>query len=66
MERFLLAAELLLLLAVPGRLQRACPDVCSCIGATRTMDCTPRPDLTGTDFRFTSIPQNGPLDIRIM
>ena len=66
MGRLLLAAVLLLLQAVLGQQQRACPDVCSCIGATNTMDCTPRPDLTGTDFRFTSIPQNGPLDVRIM
>ena len=45
---------------------RACPDVCACIGTTQTMDCSPRPEITGTDFQFTSIPQNGPLNTRTM
>ena len=51
---------------VHGQAPRACPDVCSCIGLTDTMDCTPRPDVTGTDFKFTTIPQLGPLDTRVM
>lgn len=55
--RFILAL-LFPLLLLAGRTNGQCIAGCACFPFTTpiTMDCTPRPDLTGVDTLFTYIP----------
>ena len=54
---------LVLVCLLPSLGHAQCPDVCACIGATDTVDCTPRDDI---DFRFTVIPPDGPATTRTL
>ncbi|XP_064394939.1 leucine-rich repeat-containing protein 24-like [Halichondria panicea] len=55
---------LVLLLSLLRSLEAQCPDVCACTGLTRTVDC--RPEIAGIGFQFTSIPDGGPPNTRIL
>ncbi len=55
---------LALLASMLGALHAQCPDVCSCTGATRTVDC--RPEIANVDFQFTSIPEGAPANTLVL
>ena len=55
-------ALLLELLLIVGRASSQCSSGCICVGPFPdyvTMDCTPRPDLTGVDAIYTYVPGDG-------
>ena len=54
----LIVAVLLPILLLSDRARSQCIDGCACFpfSAPVTMDCTPRPDITGVDTLFTYVP----------
>lgn len=49
-----------------GQLSSCDLGLCFCVVPTRSVDCFPRPQISGSDFKFTSIPQDLPPDTRIL